>query len=95
MPRQCSRNSLNTWTQNPQTWKLVAWKDTLPSEDEQGWKRGLKNKNEDRAEAQNETGSQMCKPLILEHRRQKQADLWEFAASLVYVESPRAARDAQ
>lgn len=91
MPRQCSINSLNTWTQNPQTWKLV----TLLSEDEQGWKRGLKNKNEDCTEAQNETGSQMCKPLILECRRQKQANLWEFAASLVYVESPRAARDAQ
>lgn len=37
----------------------------------------------------------MCKPLILERRRQKQADLWEFVASLVYVESLRAARDAQ
>jgi hypothetical protein len=31
-------------------------------------------------------------PLILELRRQRQADLWEFEANLVYIVSPWTAR---
>jgi hypothetical protein len=40
-------------------------------------------------------GKRRCRPLILALRRQRQVDLCEFKASLVYRASPRTVKDIQ